>query len=176
MSEIRLGKVVRAIGLDGRLGVAGSEGAVGRVTAVLLRGPSAPGGWRRVVGATRQGRLWAIRVEGVADRDAAEALVGSEVLARREELGEAGEGFHWWADLCGLPVVTGAGEPVGRVEELLVTGGVDVLVVRGPAGERLVPLAPYVTVDREAGRVVVDAPPGLLDEEDEEERTTRDRT
>jgi 16S rRNA processing protein RimM len=114
-------------------------------------------------------------------REAAEALVGCEVLARREDLGEAGEGLHYWADLAGLPVVTGDGEPVGRVEELLVTGGVDVLVVRGPGGERLVPLAPYVTVDRRGGRVVVDAPPGLLDEagEDEERegpRETRNRT
>jgi hypothetical protein len=28
----------------------------------------------------------------------------------------------------------------------------------------MIPLAPYVTVDRVARRVVVDAPPGLLDE------------
>ena len=58
-----------------------------------------------------------------------------------------------------------------------MTGGVDVLVVRGPGGERLVPLAPWVTVDREQGRVVVDAPPGLLEVDDEEERgTERKRT
>jgi 16S rRNA processing protein RimM len=167
--EVRLGKVVRALGLDGRLGVAGSEGAVGRVGQVWLRRPGATGGDRwRVAGAARQGKLWALRLEGIAGREAAEALVGCEVLARREDLGEAGEGLHYWADLEGLPVVTGAGEPVGRVEELLVTGGVDVLVVRGPAGERLVPLAPWVTVDRRGGRVVVDAPPGLLDGTDED--------
>jgi ribosomal 30S subunit maturation factor RimM len=63
------------------------------------------------------------------------------------------------------------------VEELFVTGGVDVLVVRGPGGERLLPLAPYVTVDREQGRVVVDAPPGLLEmDEEEARRTERKRT
>jgi 16S rRNA processing protein RimM len=178
--EVRLGKVVRALGLDGRLGVAGSEGALGRLGQVWLRRPGAPRGEpRRVAGAARQGKLWALRLDGVADRGAAEALVGCEVLARREDLGEPGEGFHWWADLVGLPVVTGTGEPVGRVEELLVTGGVDVLVVRGPGGERLVPLAPYVTVDREGGRVVVDAPPGLLDdgvEEREGPKAKRDRT
>jgi ribosomal 30S subunit maturation factor RimM len=61
------------------------------------------------------------------------------------------------------------------VVELYVTGGVDVLVVRGPGGERLVPLAPWVTVDRVQGRVVVDAPPGLLDVDDEEERGTKRR-
>jgi 16S rRNA processing protein RimM len=166
MAQVRLGKVVRALGLDGRLGVAGTEGALARLETVMLLLPGASRAERwRVLSAHRQGRLWALHLEGVEDRNAAEALVGSEVLARREDLGEAGEGYHYWADLEGLPVVTVAGEYVGRVEELYVTGGVDVLVVRGPGGERLVPLAPYVELDREAGRVVVDAPPGLLDGE-----------
>ena len=167
MARVRLGKVVRALGLDGRLGVAGTEGALARLETVMLLAPGAPSveKWR-VISARPQGRLWALWLEGVSDRNAAEALVGSEVWARREELGEAGDGYHYWADLKGLPVVTAAGEDLGRVEELYVTGGVDVLVVRGPGGERLVPLAPYVNLDREAGRVVVDAPPGLLDLED----------
>jgi 16S rRNA processing protein RimM len=111
-----------------------------------------------------QGRVWAVRLAGVGDRTAAEGLVGSEVLAAREDLGEAGEGFHYWADLEGLPVVTVAGEAVGTVTDLFATGGVDVLVVTGgAAGEVLLPLAPYVTVDREARRVVVDPPEGLLE-------------
>jgi len=177
MRPVRLGKVVRAIGLDGRLGVAGSDGALARLRRVTLRRPGADRGEEReVCGAARQGRLWALWLAGVADRNAAEALVGSEVLARREDLGEAGEGQHYWADLEGLPVFTVAGEPLGRVEELYVTGGVDVLVVRGPGGERLVPLAPYVTVDRDAGRVVVDAPPGLWGEEKGGPRERRDET
>jgi ribosomal 30S subunit maturation factor RimM len=76
-----------------------------------------------------------------------------------------------------MPVVAASGVELGRVEELFVTGGVDVLVVRGSGGERLVPLAPWVTVDREQGWVVVDAPPGLLDGGDEEVRgTERKRT
>jgi len=120
-----------------------------------------------VLEARRQGRLWALRVEGVGDRSAAEALVGTEVRARREELGEAGEGLHFWVDLEGLRVVTEAGEDLGRVEELYVTGGVDVLLVRGPRGEKLIPLAPYVRLERDAGRLVVDAPQGLLDENKE---------
>jgi 16S rRNA processing protein RimM len=38
-------------------------------------------------------------------------------------------------------------------------------VVRGERGERLVPLAPYVTIDRESRRIRVEAPEGLLEEE-----------
>jgi 16S rRNA processing protein RimM len=75
-----------------------------------------------------------------------------------------------------MTVVTTTGAVLGRVAELYVTGGVDVLVVRGPGGERLVPLAPWVTVDREQGRVVVDAPPGLLGDDEEAGETERNRT
>ncbi len=163
MGLVRIGKVVRAIGLQGHLGVAGSDGALATLRQVALGRPGQEPGFHRVLEARRQGRLWAVRVEGSSDRTAAEGWVGAEVWAFREDLGEAGEGRYFWADLEGLPVVTGTGEVVGRVTGLVETGGVDVLVVDGPRGERLVPLAPYVEVDREAGRIVVDPPEGLLD-------------
>jgi 16S rRNA processing protein RimM len=162
MSLVRLGKVVRAVGLKGHLGVAGSDGALAALARVALRRGEGEPEFRRIVEARPQGRIWALRLEGVADRSAAEALVGAEVLAPREELGEAGEGSHYWADLEGLPVVTTAGDPVGTVTGLYETGGVDVLVVTGERGEQLVPLAPYVEVDLAKRRIVVDPPEGLL--------------
>jgi len=154
---------VRAVGLKGHLGVAGSEGTLAGLERIALgRGQREPE-FRRVLEARPQGRIWALRIEGVADRTAAEALVGAEVLAPREELGDAGEDRHWWADLEGLPVVTAAGAAVGKVTGLYETGGVDVLVVTGEGGEKLVPLAPYVEVDLAGGRIVVDPPEGLLE-------------
>jgi len=163
MSLVRLGWVVRAVGLKGHLGVAGSEGTLAGLERIALgRGQREPE-FRRVLEARPQGRIWALRIEGVADRTAAEALVGAEVLAPREELGDAGEDRHWWADLEGLPVVTAAGAAVGKVTGLYETGGVDVLVVTGEGGEKLVPLAPYVEVDLAGGRIVVDPPEGLLE-------------
>jgi 16S rRNA processing protein RimM len=174
---LRIGRVVRAVGLGGMVGVGGSEGGLGALEEVTLRREGEEGTRWRVLEARPQGRVWAVRLEGVADRDAAERLVGCEVLARREDLGEAGEGLHYWGDLEGLRVVTASGEEVGTVTALLATGGVDVLVVRGAAGEVLVPLAPYVTVEREAARVVVDPPEGLLElgAEDREAKGGRER-
>ncbi len=163
MSLVRLGKVVRAVGLKGHLGVAGSDGTLAGLDRIALgRGPGEPE-FRKVLEARPQGRIWAIRVEGIADRTAAEGLVGAEVLAPREELGDAGEDRHWWADLEGLPVFTAGGEAVGEVTGLYETGGVDVLVVTGERGEQLVPLAPYVEVDLKGRRIVVDPPEGLLE-------------
>jgi 16S rRNA processing protein RimM len=160
---VRIGRISRAVGLHGMVGVAGTSGAVTALPRLALRRAGGEPVSYRVVAARSQGRLWAVQLEGVADRTASEALVGCEVLAAREDLGEAGEGLHWWADLDGLEVVTAQGEVVGRVTGLLETGAVDVLVVTGDRGETLIPLAPYVTVDREGGRIVVDAPEGLLD-------------
>lgn len=163
MGLVRIGKVVRAVGLKGHLGVAGSDGALAELEAVTLRVPGAEPVRRRIQEARPQGRLWAVRLEGVEGRTAAEALVGAEVLAAHEELPDPGEGRLLWADLEGLEVVTAAGAAVGKVTGLYETGAVDVLVVTGPGGEKLIPLAPYVEVDRQARRIVVDPPEGLLD-------------
>ncbi len=170
MGLLRIGKVARALGLQGQLGIAGPEGAIANLRRVVLQKPGGEAEARVVQEAKRQGKLWAVRVEGISDRRGAEEWIGSEVLAEREDLGEAGEGLHWWGDLEGLAVETSAGEKLGRVAGLYVTGGIDVLVVEGRKGEQLVPLAPYVTVEREAGRVVVDPPEGLLDLDEEEEK------
>jgi 16S rRNA processing protein RimM len=161
--RVRIGKVVRALGLRGHLGVAGSEGALERVGRIWLGQAGGEAVEFGIAEARPQGRLWALRIDGIGDRDAAERWVGAEVTVEREALGDAGEGRHYWADLEGLPVVTVQGGEVGRVTGLYETGGVDVLVVTGAGGERLIPLAPYVEVDRVAGRIVVDPPDGLLD-------------
>lgn len=162
MSRVRLGKVVRALGLRGHLGVAGSEGVLGRLEQVWLGRPGTEPARVRITEARPQGRLWAVRVEGIDGRTAAESWVGAEVFAERRELGDAGEGRHYWSDLEGLPVVTVSGEAVGTVTGLYETGGVDVLVVVGERGEQMIPLAPYVEVDVAGGRIVVDPPEGLL--------------
>lgn len=163
MPLVRLGKVVRALGLKGLLGVAGTEGALGELERVTLRREGRPDRLVKVELARPQGRLWALGVDGVADRTAAEQWVGAEVLAEREDLGEAEEGAFYWADLEGLEVVTAAGQPVGKVTGLLETGAVDVLQVTGDRGEVLIPLAPYVDVQLERRRIVVDPPEGLLE-------------
>jgi 16S rRNA processing protein RimM len=159
---VSIGRVVRAVGLKGLVGVGGTDGGLARLDQVVLE---RSGQQRRlkVLEARPQGKVWAVQLEGISDRTGAEGLVGSMVLAERDQLGEAGAGSHYWADLEGLPVVTVSGERVGTVTGLYETGGVDVLVVTGERGEALIPLAPYVEVDLEAKRIVVDPPAGLLD-------------
>ena len=60
--------------------------------------------------------------------------------------------------MIGLLAVTKDGDEVGRVTDVLETGGNDVYLIKGPGGERLVPALPqFVTkIDLEAGRMIVE--------------------
>jgi 16S rRNA processing protein RimM len=80
-----------------------------------------------------------IRLEGCADRDAADALRGSELLLAREGAPEL-EADEWWAqDLEGCTVRDGARE-VGTVTRLLALPSCEVLEVARDGGPLLVPL------------------------------------
>ena len=107
------------------------------------------------------GRGLVALLEGVADRDAALALVGAEIAVPYEELPPAEPGEYYWTDLQGLRVETVDGVVLGRVEKLLETGAHDVLVIRGER-ERLIPFAPGQTVesvDLDRGLIRVDWDP-----------------
>lgn len=98
---------------------------------------------------------------GVDDRDAADALRGTEVWVPRSALPPPAEGEYYWVDLEGLRVVNIEGADLGTVSHLFATGANDVLVAEGgvPPRERMIPfLLPDVvrSVDFDAGVVTVD--------------------
>jgi 16S rRNA processing protein RimM len=106
-----------------------------------------------------------VQFDGVEDRDAAEALVGARVLVRAADLPAADEGEFYYHEVTGFSVETTAGEPLGRIAETFTTGLNDVWVVRDGEREQLIPVIADVvrTLDRAAGRVVIEPLPGLLD-------------
>lgn len=118
-----------------------------------------PEGWKSVVVEEFAARPAATvaKLEGVDDRDAAQALRGAELAVTREALGEPGEGAIYWRDLVGMQVANGRGEALGEVAELFETGETSVMVVKGER-ERMIPFVPsYVkAVDRDARRITVD--------------------
>ncbi|HEY0178247.1 MAG TPA: ribosome maturation factor RimM [Dokdonella sp.] len=109
-----------------------------------------------------QGKGLVVRLPGIADRDAAAALVGAEIWVPRSALPAPEPGEYYWSDLEGLEVATIDGVPLGRVSHLLATGANDVLVVRDHERERLIPflVGRFVTqVDLDGGRLTVDWDP-----------------
>jgi 16S rRNA processing protein RimM len=114
-----------------------------------------------------------VRFRGIADRNAAEALNGTELFISRSRLPEpADENEFYHADLIGLAAATVSGDELGTIVAVHNFGAGDILEVaprRGPT--LLVPFTRAVVpaVDLAAKRLVIDPPPGLLDEAKPEE-------
>ena len=121
------------------------------------------GEWReyRLAGGHPHGDGLLATLEGVGDRDAAEALRGLEVAVWRDELPPLAQGEYYWSDLEGLRVMTTTGVDLGVVERVMETGANDVLVVKGDR-DRLIPFLPddvVTAIDLGAGRMEVDWDP-----------------
>ena len=97
-------------------------------------------------------------VPEIADRDAADAMRGTEVWVPRSTLPPPAPGEYYWVDLEGLRVVNVEGVDFGTVSHLFSTGANDVLVAQGDR-ERMIPFVEpdYIrSVDFDAGVVTVD--------------------
>ena len=169
---ILVGAIARAHGLNGEMVVEVLTDAPERfepgstLTAVL------PSGDRRQVKVTAsrpfQARLL-VRLEGVGDRTAADALHGADLVIPRSAVKPLSDGRHYRFELVGLTAKTPRGEEVGRVADVFATGSNDVYVLEGPRGEILLPASPgvIVSVDVPGGVLVVEPPKGLPGWDDE---------
>ena len=149
---LEVGRIVKPHGIRGEVIVELSTNHDERVAEGTVldsdRGPMTI-----VRSSAHQGR-WIVTFEGVADRNAAEALRG--VALRAEPL--AIEGELWVHELIGSEVFDSSGQRLGSVESVEANPASDLLVLDGGG---LVPLR--FVVDTEPGRVTVDIPEGLLD-------------
>jgi 16S rRNA processing protein RimM len=75
------------------------------------------------------------RFAEVADRNAAEALRGTELTVTRDELPPLGEGEYYHADLLGLAAVSEGGDAIGTVVGIENFGAGDVIEIEKPAKE-----------------------------------------
>ena len=165
---ILVGRIAAAHGLRGLVklqSLTGEPGAIGRY------GPLLDAAGQRRFEVTVQNLVKGgvvARIAGVEDRNAAEKLRGIELYLPREALPPAEEGEYYHADLLGLAVELANGRPIGRVQAVDNFGAGDLLTVERPGRtavslpftDRVVPV-----VDLAAGRIVVDPPAGLLEEE-----------
>jgi 16S rRNA processing protein RimM len=171
---VTIGRVVKAHGIRGELVVDVLSDVPGRLepgTEVLLDGrPVTITGSR-----PHQGRLL-VRVEGVADRTAAELLRGRVFEAEAADVSDSDTYFAH--ELVGMPVVDAAGGPLGTVSALIElpdVAGYDLLeVARRDGSTWLLPAVDdYVEVEDDPGTVggqrlaVIDPPAGLLDDGEE---------
>lgn len=168
---VELGPIVNRHGIRGEVRLLlhnpDSDAALVAATLVLIW-PDGRHEHRRVRGARRHKRFVLLLMEDVAGADAAEALIGCTVAVPRAALPPPDGDAVYHADLIGCAVVTTAGEALGTVREMLVTGSNDVCVVRDEAREVLVPMVADVIaqIDVAGRRLVVHPLPGLLGDGD----------
>ncbi|MGL4304169.1 MAG: ribosome maturation factor RimM, partial [Sphingomonas sp.] len=97
------------------------------------------------------------RIAEVTDRNAAEALRGTELTVPRSALPPLEPGEYYHADLLGLPVVSLEGEALGQVVAIDDFGAGDVIEVERPDKKRfMVPMNADAVPDWNAERLVVD--------------------
>jgi 16S rRNA processing protein RimM len=106
------------------------------------------------------------RIDGVEDRNGAEALRGVELMIDRDRLPEADDDEIYHADLIGLSAHDTAGHLVGTVVAVLDFGAGELLELKPADGKTI--LVPFNVetvpeIDLDAGRLVIDPPEGLLD-------------
>jgi len=120
------------------------------------------------------------RIDGIADRTAAEGLKGIELYVARDALPEAEDDSFYYVDLIGLRAETTEGAFLGEVRTVSDFGAGDLLEIGGgPYKGLVVPFTKEVVpeVDLEGGRLVVDPPDGLLEPpEDDAKPKTKTKT
>ena len=165
---VLMGRFGAPQGLGGEIRVqsfTGDPRAIGAYGALTDSGARRSFAFERV--RALKGDLLVAKVKGVDSRDAAAALTGTELFARRSNLPPPDEDEFYHADLVGLEAVTQGGERIGRVAGLLNYGAGDILEIAKGDGEAL--LLPFTRavaprIDFESGRIVIE-PPLDLDED-----------
>jgi len=107
-------------------------------------------------------------LKGVTDRNAAEALKGTELFVPRERLPEPDEDEVYVHDLIGLPVHLADGSLLGEIVDVADYGAGDLIDVRveGRRDTVLIPFADQYVLEADGEKVVVDLPEGFLEVEE----------
>ncbi|WP_103027328.1 ribosome maturation factor RimM [Salinibacter altiplanensis] len=170
---VKVGFVFRAHGLDGELKVDPSAtGDPARFEALprVFVGPHPSRVTRHAIASvryqqTKRGTTVLLGLDGIANRDDAEAVAKMDVFATEEALGlEDDELFA--DDLVGWTAVTEDGAVQGTVANFMEMPAQDLFVVRTPEdAEVMIPAIDdfIIEIDEEAERIVVRPIDGLMD-------------
>ncbi|NPA24329.1 MAG: 16S rRNA processing protein RimM [Deltaproteobacteria bacterium] len=111
----------------------------------------------------RQKGTYILSLEGCRSIDAAQSLIGCELVCRGSCLPEPGEDEYYHFQILGLPVFDPGGRELGLLKEIIPTAGHEVFVIRPRSEdvggeELLLPMvaAYIISIDPEAGRIIAD--------------------
>ena len=107
-----------------------------------------------------------LKLDGVDDRNAAEALRGALVQVPESQAWKLPRGRFYQHQIVGLQAISTHGRHLGQVRDVLETGANDVYVVQTTSGELLLPAVKDVVkeISPERGVMVVELLPGMSEE------------
>lgn len=148
--RVTLAVIVGAHGIGGEVRL--------KVFAEDLSGYSAFNDGALTLKSVREGSNGVIaRLVEVTDRNAAEALRGTELTVPRSALPPLEEGEYYHADIIGLPAIASDGEPLGQVVLIENFGAGDVLEIERPDGRRfMMPMKAEAVPEWNQDRLIVD--------------------
>jgi len=169
-----IGKVVALFGLRGELKVHLLTDIPNRFAQldVVQLGPDHT---RYLIKSVRpyKGDMVLLRLEGVDDANAAEALRDLEISIPLSQLAELPADSYYQHDIIGLHVFTLDGYEVGNIVDIIVTGSNDVYVIKTTEGRQvLIPAIKQVIkqIDLIRRTMHIDPLPGLLDNRSSDDR------
>jgi len=124
-----------------------------KVTIEAVRRPKDPEVW--------------IQFREIIDREGGKRLRGATLEIDLDLRPDPPEGTYYYDQLEGLDVYDLSGQQVGTLTQVFPRGGQDVYGVKTPDGEVLIPATSAIVkgVDLKAGRMTIDPPAGLLEDE-----------
>ena len=117
MDTIKLGKVTAPQGIKGEVRVYPYTDEITRfseIEAVLLDGQK-----RKIQNARYMKNMAVLKLEGIDDRNAAEAIRGKELLLSKEDLWEQPADTYFIDDLLGCSVASEDGSSVGMLKSII---------------------------------------------------------
>jgi len=162
-----IGEILSAYGIKGGVWVRPLTSQAGRgdglKDVILVKaGDTAPA---RIAEIRSVSGRWIVSFEGVNSREEAEGLRGWTIAVPETDSPSLPDGTFYVHDLIGREVATEEGEYLGSITNVFPTGGNDVYVIEGPAGELLFPALKALVLECPRGErtMRVKMPPGLLE-------------
>ncbi len=139
--------------------------AVGRRLALLDRDGQATGREVVIERSRAYHRAWLLHFEGIETREELAGMRERHLAIPVSEARKLEDGEFYMHELVGLAVATAGGVSVGTVAQVVEAPQGWLLEVAGETKRHLIPFTRSVVerVDREAGRVVITPPAGLLE-------------
>lgn len=118
----------------------------------------------KIIPKNKTAKHWLAEVDGVVERNGAEALRGTELYAPQTALPEIADDEFYYSDLIGLPAIDESGTIIGEIIAVENFGASDLLDIK-PKGKPsfYLPVSDETLLEIADDKVIIAIPEGLLE-------------